>query len=1265
MSQYFRMPVGSASDATRGVWSQVSAPSLESHPGDTMSITTISRVLYVASCLATAMVAGAFGFGQVAALAEQLPAGETLGIETEMLSMLDAPLLFVKRHSYQGAHIYDTFYKWPPGGGGIYVLENPSAPRAQWKIRSVIDATTPETLGGGVYTHPEISWDGKKLLFCYKADPDGCTLIYEIGVDGTGLRKVSDPSDLVSHNKGKTAGMHDLSPSYLPDGRIVFLSTRPAGLVPCNNTGVSILHVMNADGSDIHPISVNSENEFDPTVLPDGRVVFGRWEYVDKNALTMQSLWSIHPDGTEETAVFANNMVLPEAALDVRPVPGTSLLAVTLAKHNAPPRGSIAYIDPSKGKNGTDALFNFEHHDQPDYDQGNSSEPYPLGRDTVIFSGRSQWTRNAIEMMDRRGNRIVVLSDPDICLHSPMLVKSRPLPRAIPERTDRSKKKGAFLVLDVYEGLDGVERGDAKWLRVVEETSRVSASPGTKNPFNQTFLVSASLSFSTKIYHGRVPISEDGSVHFNAPSGRALYFQVLDEDKRLIQSMRTFVQAAPGVTRACVGCHERKSRSATMTYARDTKVSGGGPIDLEPESWGTGFMDYPSMIQPIWNKHCVSCHGGDQGMAGRLDLSGGWTKYFNISYENLVDRRETQLTAHLIAGIDTMNGTAHWSAPLRAPRSHGSAVAPLAEAVMDDHHGASKHLSEPERDLIMAWIDSNGLYSGTWDYTDHGYGLRDWDAIRGKLSAQMSLAGCTNCHGDSVGSDWFNLQSPEQSRILRAPLVAEKKGNGLAICRDHKMDPRRRRTRLLVDGYAHAVKPLSAFAPQPVPPIQQGGQPHVSFASTDDPHYQTMLAIIHKGQQQVLATPRIDMPGAVATSGECRMFVAPSVPERSPVLEARVEQLGGVRLKWERSASTIGLRAEVHRSDQQNFTPSDKTLLTETLLAHHVDMTARVGEQQYALVLKSETRRSEPMRTTINVPPPPAPLPPGLEAHAAAGHVKLEWYSEGSPTLRYHVDRAESKSDRFMRLTTEPISALHYCDMQAEIGIKYVYVVRSVSRYGIESPRSMAVSATALPEIQEPVFVATFSDNADARLHPSGAAKGTLHSPARVAGGVLDLSAGGHASFAHREMFGLHRSLSVECWVNMAEDDKMPVIVSCGRWNEAGWFLQRIGSGWRWHVGGINCDGGAPSVGRWSHLVATFDGHTARLYQNGELVTEKAGVAVTSSWNGPLMVGQYSAGPHASYQVRGKISEMRIFHRELTPRDVADAYQAGQPKVAR
>ncbi|HSH15886.1 MAG TPA: hypothetical protein VLD18_07630, partial [Verrucomicrobiae bacterium] len=349
--------------------------------------------------------------------------------DRRITSLLDAPLLFVRRHSYTNMHIYDTYYKWPPGGGGIYILENPAAPRNEWRIRPVIDPETPETRGFGVYSHPELSWDAKRLLFCFKNQPQGNTSIFEIGIDGRNLRRVTDPGPTCADYKGNHSGQHDLAPAYLPDGRVVFLSTRSSGLVPCNNTGVAVLHVMNADGTDIHPISVNYVNEFDPAVLPDGRILYGRWEYVDKNALTIQSLWTCNPDGTQETALYANNMVFPEAILDARPVPDSPLLVGTLAKHNGPPRGAIAFLDPRVGKNDPQALANLEHPEEPTRDVGDSCEPWPLNEDVVLFSGRPPGAkRNAIRLMDRAGHRFTLLQDPDICLHSPMLVK----PRAVP-----------------------------------------------------------------------------------------------------------------------------------------------------------------------------------------------------------------------------------------------------------------------------------------------------------------------------------------------------------------------------------------------------------------------------------------------------------------------------------------------------------------------------------------------------------------------------------------------------------------------------------------------------------------------------------------------------------------------------------------------------------------------------------------------------------------------------------------------------------------
>ena len=191
---------------------------------------------------------------------------------TSLRHHLQAPLLFVKRLNYLGIHIYDTYYKWRPGGG-LYILENPADPAAAQRFHPLIDPTTPGTLGEGIYSNPELSWDATHVLFCFKPTKDGSTSIYEIGIDGGGLRQVSDPEPFCDAYKGGHGGQHDISPVYLPDGRIAFTSTRLSGLVPCANVGVDILHTMNADGSDQTRLTVDHGKDFMPRWSPDGRTL--------------------------------------------------------------------------------------------------------------------------------------------------------------------------------------------------------------------------------------------------------------------------------------------------------------------------------------------------------------------------------------------------------------------------------------------------------------------------------------------------------------------------------------------------------------------------------------------------------------------------------------------------------------------------------------------------------------------------------------------------------------------------------------------------------------------------------------------------------------------------------------------------------------------------------------------------------------------------------------------------------------------------------
>jgi hypothetical protein len=1145
------------------------------------------------------------------------------------LELIDSPLLFVQQHPYFAAHIYDDFYTWYPSGG-IYVLENPAAATAVHRVRPIIDANTNQTLGPGVYRDPDLSWNAQQMVFACKPDAEAVTSVYTIGLDGGNLKRLT-ASD--QH--------HDITPTWLADGRIAFISTRPKALVPCFNSGVGTLHTMDADGSGLCSISANNVSEFDPSVLDDGRILYGRWEYVDKTALYMQSLWTMSPDGRMEEALYANNLARPTALLDARGVPGSRQVVASLTPHNGQAVGAIGMIDTARGKNDLAAVFNFTPEYPVAMDQGlavGPCDPYPLSENQVLISNNAIGAHGIIELVGRDGSRDLVLCDPRISCYSPLLIKPRQPPVVVTPQTE-ANTPGRFLLTDVYQGLTGVQRGTIKQLRVVEETARTSGIPPGGRWWNQAFLVSWQGAYIVKNILGTVPVHEDGSAYFEAPPGRALYFEALDAEGREIQRMRTFVQAVPGVTRSCIGCHEQK-KSAPPRSDHLPLALRAPPAKPQAESWGSGYIDYASMIQPVLDTYCVRCHGGPEGMGKGIDFSGGWTWAFNISYESLIKHRLTGF-------LNCNNGSVHTSQIL-PPRTIGSGGAPLAEILIRKH----PEMSRPERDLVLAWMDTNSNYYGTWDYTPQA----TCDAILNagtSLAGVMQEAGCTDCHqAGHIGNDWINLQTPERSRILRAPMPVEKGGLGLAMCRARKA----RAGYPLVD---QSVQPPDVVLESRQPAWDPSGDPHVTIASTDDPRYQAMLEIIRRARADALARPRVDMPGAEIVPGECRLQVPMPVPQAAPALTARLRPDLAVELAWPRTAETIGLQYELHRGPAAEFTPDAGTQIGLTTAGRYVDLLPPPGRQHYTLVVASGQQRSQPVATSLDIPQPVPPEPArGLAAEARPGEVALTWQGSEWPGVRYDVYRSPPGSSDAEKLTAEPLDRFAFSDLDAVAGRRYAYVVRAVDRRGQISLPTPAVEAEPLPEIKEPLWRTDFGGYVEAIRRDGSRVKGRLHGDAKLAGGSLELGDNGFATFEPLADFELRKAFSLECWVRLDRESAMPVVAAAGAFNAHGWFLQRYGAGWRWHLAPLNCDGGRPVIGQWMHLVGTFDGRQACLYQDGKRVATVAGVPVRTPWTGPLVLGQYSS-QQSSFQVHGGLTGVRLYDRAMRAEEVLESFRAG------
>ena len=279
------------------------------------------------------------------------------------------------------------------------------------------------------------------------------------------------------------------------------------------------------------------------------------------------------------------------------------------------------------------------------------------------------------------------------------------------------------------------------------------------------------------------------------------------------------------MTRTCIGCHEHKL-SAPPRTERPLLASLDPPSKPRPESWGSGFINYPTMIQPILDKHCVRCHGGTEDMAKGIDFTGGWTWAFSISYESLIKHRLTGF-------LNCHNSSVH-TADLLRPRSIGSGEAKLADILVKK----GDKFDRTERDLIFAWMDTNSNYYGSWDYTPYA----TCDAIlrlKGPLADHMQKAGCTQCH--ATGHIGQRLGQPADARMEQDPACPHVPRSRGALAWPCAATARR------APATRWSTRPCSApdvMLPSRQPPWDPSGEPHVTIKSTDDTHYQAMLRAI-------------------------------------------------------------------------------------------------------------------------------------------------------------------------------------------------------------------------------------------------------------------------------------------------------------------------------------------------------------------------------------------------------------------------------------
>ncbi len=717
-------------------------------------------------------------FAQVVALRRRIIFSHpALDFDRLLLTKRPPPLLSAPGDNYFGRH--------NDAGPGLVVLD-------QWKTDRPIESVLLEgKLPAGCAMHPDLSFDGQRVVFAY-ADHTSPRdrwqfFLYEIRVDGTDLRQITGTADdpLAGAGGKMTVLCEDYDPCYLPDGGFAFISTRNQGGVRCHNGGrycpTYVLYRCDADGSNVRQISYNEASEWDPTMLPDGRILWMRWDYINRPVIPTFGLWTTRLDGTSASHYFGSYTPNPCRICQARPIPGSHKLVATAAGHHTMHAGSLILIDREIAEDGLEAITRLTPEATFPESEADSpvsfGSPYPLSEDLFLASfcpdpypcSMAQYPRHdayGIYLVDTLGGRELIYRDPDVSCFAPIPVQPRPMPPVLPLPAvgTETQTTGVFYLQDVYQGTPNILRGTIQRLRVNE----LIPQPTQRVPY------SSRVRFEVlKRVVGTVPVDESGSVAFEAPAGVALQFQALDQNGMAVMSMRTATYLQPGEQLGCVGCHEPRSSSPVI---RPSLAAGQMVLKLIPPVGPqySGGLSFAKTVQPVLDRYCIDCHGLKE-TAGEIDLLGTIDATDKIIANTFQQLLPSTAYASLTQGSRLVKiaqyGRETWYSQPKDYFAHGGTLAGL---LLECHEGVD--LDADSRQRIIDWLDLNAQCYGTYSWNKDEWRRPDpagEKALRSHIREKF---------GDELAGQPFaalvNLALPSESRILNAPLAIEAGGWG-------------------------------------------------------------------------------------------------------------------------------------------------------------------------------------------------------------------------------------------------------------------------------------------------------------------------------------------------------------------------------------------------------------------------------------------------------------------------------------------------------
>jgi len=558
---------------------------------------------------------------------------------------------------------------------------------------------------------PVLHFNADRLLFAKAGAHERNWRLWEIGVDGKGLRQVT-PDD------GNDVGHFD--PCYLPDGRIIFASTAVYQGLPCEfgAQAMTCLYLFDPRTGSCRQLTFEQDSDWCPTMLSNGRVLYLRWEYTDQSHSNSRILFHMNPDGTDQREYRGSGSWFPGSFFYAKAIPGEphQVIGVAGGHHGTPRSGRLLVLDPAQGWRDGEGIV------QEIPGCGKTVEPivrdrlvddvwpqflmpWPLSPKYHIVAAKltpnSLW---GIYLADVFDNLTLIKEIEGAALLWPIAMQRVPVPPAIPDRVNLASDESTVFITDIYQGpgLQGVPRGAVRQLRIIEYYfSRrgfggLYGTLGLDGPWD------------VKRILGTVPVEADGSAHFKIPANSPLSLQPLDEKGQALQLMRSWFVGMSGEAISCAGCHEPRNE---VSLNRPSLASRRQPSSIEPWYGPARGFSFVREVQPVLDKYCVSCHDGAK--PDRPDFKGGkllsdWSSQLAGQWAGGGSFTESYFQLQRYVRRNGIEGDRRMLTPLEFHFS----TTELGQILSQDHQGVT--LDKEAWDRLVTWADLNAPFYGTW-----------------------------------------------------------------------------------------------------------------------------------------------------------------------------------------------------------------------------------------------------------------------------------------------------------------------------------------------------------------------------------------------------------------------------------------------------------------------------------------------------------------------------------------------------------------------